>query len=95
MAAHHTAGGCNLAPGDLLGSGTVSGPSEGQRGCLFEITWGGKTPLELEGLGQQRVYLHDGDQVVLRGATGAAPDGRPGIGFGECRGALLPCGYNA
>lgn len=101
MVAHHTAGGCNLNPGDLLGSGTVSGPEEGERGCLFEMTWGGKNKVQLEtptggaGAGSgsvvERVYLLDGDEVVFRGRCEAA--GVPGIGFGECRGKLLPCGY--
>ncbi len=97
MVAHHTAGGCNLNPGDLLGSGTVSGPEEGQRGCLLEITWGGKQKAKLSsGIVNthiERVYLYDGDEVVFRGRCEAA--GVPGIGFGECRGKLLPCGYKA
>jgi fumarylacetoacetase len=96
MVAHHTAGGCNLNPGDLLGSGTVSGPEEGQRGCLLEITWAGKQKVQLQssgGGGVQRVYLEDGDEVVFRGRCEAA--GVPGIGFGECRGKLLPCAYKA
>lgn len=91
MVAHHTAGGCNLNPGDLLGSGTVSGPEEGQRGCLLEITWGGTKKLQLSDDGVERVYLHDGDEVVFRGRCEAP--GTPGIGFGECRGQLLPCAY--
>jgi fumarylacetoacetase len=97
MVAHHTAGGCNLNPGDLLGSGTVSGPEEGERGCLLEITWGGKQKLQLSagaaGGSVERVYLYDGDEVVFRGRCEAP--GVQGIGFGECRGKLLPCGYKA
>lgn len=97
MVAHHTAGGCNLQPGDLLGSGTVSGPEEGQRGCLLEITWGGSKKLQLAagaaGGSVERVYLEDGDEVVFRGRCEAADGAVPGIGFGECRGKLLPCGY--
>ena len=68
MVAHHTAGGCNLNPGDLLGSGTVSGPEEGQRGCLLEMTRGGKHKVQLQsGSGGvvERVYLEDGDEVAL------------------------------
>lgn len=97
MVAHHTAGGCNLNPGDLLGSGTVSGPEEGERGCLLEVTWGGAKKVQLAaGAGGgtvERVYLQDGDEVVFRGRCEAP--GVPGIGFGECRGKLLPCGYKA
>ena len=95
MVAHHTAGGCNLSPGDLLGSGTVSGPEEGQRGCLLEITWAGKQKVQLQSSGGvvERVYLEDGDEVVFRGRCEAP--GVPGIGFGECRGKLLPCAYKA
>lgn len=103
MVAHHTAGGCNLQPGDLLGSGTVSGPDEGQRGCLFEITWGGTKKLQLTGAAGgdssssvERVYLLDGDEVVFRGRCEASSGSAvPGIGFGECRGKLLPCGYSS
>eukprot|EP00775_Hariotina_reticulata_P010267 gene10267-10426_t len=97
MVAHHTAGGCNLHPGDLLGSGTVSGPEDHERGCLLEITWGGKNKLSLsasaDGEQVQRVYLEDGDEVVFRGRCEGGADGVPGIGFGECRGKLLPCAF--
>jgi fumarylacetoacetase len=85
MVAHHTAGGCALRPGDLLGSGTQSGPDEGEQGCLLELTRGGQQPLQL-GSGEQRGFLEDGDTVVLRGWCE-----RPGaarIGFGECRGSV-------
>lgn len=96
MVAHHTAGGCNLNPGDLLGSGTVSGPQEHQRGCLLELTWSGKKKVQLTGPGEQvveRTYLVDGDEVVFRGRCEAGEGGVPGIGFGECRGKLMPCAY--
>jgi fumarylacetoacetase len=89
MAAHHTFGGCNLRPGDVLGSGTASGPGEGQRACLLEKTWGGKEPVRLAGGGGERSYLLDGDEVVFRGWAGGG-DGRRRVGFGECRGKLLP-----
>jgi fumarylacetoacetase len=96
MVAHHTAGGCNLQPGDLLGSGTVSGPQEGERGCLLELTWGGSRKLALRGSSGssvERVYLADGDEVVFRGRCEGQGGLLPGIGFGECRGRLLPCAY--
>jgi len=84
--AHHSVGGCNLRPGDLLASGTISGPDKGARGSLLELTWRGTEPLELEG-GETRTFLEDGDTVVLRGAargTGWR------IGFGEAGGTILP-----
>lgn len=96
MVAHHTAGGCNLNPGDLLGSGTVSGPEEHERGCLLELTWAGKKKVQLGGADGgvvERVYLQDGDEVAFRGRCEGGEGGVAGIGFGECRGKLLPCAY--
>jgi fumarylacetoacetase len=96
MAAHHTFGGCNLRPGDVLGSGTASGPGDHQRACLLEKTWGGKEPVALAdagsgGGGATRTYLVDGDEVVFRGwAGGGGGGGAKRVGFGECRGKLLP-----
>jgi len=84
---HHTMGGCNLQPGDLLGSGTVSNAARDSRGCLLELTWRGAEPLELPG-GETRGFLEDGDEVTLRGF--AAADGRRRIGFGECAGVVQP-----
>jgi len=86
MVAHHTVNGCNLRPGDLLGSGTVSGESAGALGCLLEITRGSQ-PLTLPS-GESRTFLADGDEVTFR-----AHCERPGavsIGLGECRGTILP-----
>jgi fumarylacetoacetase len=85
MVTHHTSNGCNLRPGDLLGSGTVSGPAPESRGCLLERTWRGTEPLTLP-TGEQRRFLEDGDEVLLRG-TAARAGWRP-IGFGECRGVV-------
>jgi fumarylacetoacetase len=87
MVAHHTSNGCPLRPGDLIGSGTVSGPEKQNRGCLLELTRGGAEPLELP-TGEQRRFLEDGDEVVLRGWC-EAPGFRR-IGLGECRGVVLP-----
>lgn len=84
--AHHTAGGCNLRPGDLLASGTISGPDSDSRGCLLELTWGGKQPLELPGGGQRR-FLADGDRVTL---TGWCQGANFRVGFGEATGRVLP-----
>ena len=87
MVTHHTVGGCNLQPGDLLGTGTLSGPEPHQAGALLELTQGGKQPITLP-QGETRVFLQDGDDVILRGwceAPGAAR-----IGLGECRGRILP-----
>jgi fumarylacetoacetase len=85
LLAHHTAGGCNLQTGDLLGSGTQSGPGADQGGSLLELTQGGKAPLTLSS-GETRTFLQDGDTVILR-AFCAAP-GRVRIGLGEARGTI-------
>jgi fumarylacetoacetase len=87
MVAHHTVNGCNLQTGDLLGSGTQSGPDAGQGGSMLELTLGGKQPLRLEN-GETRGFLEDGDTVVLRGRC--EREGFRGLGFGECVGTVLP-----
>lgn len=87
MIAHHTINGCNLRPGDLLGSGTISGPDAGTEGSLLELTHGGKRPLDL-GEGETRTFLEDGDEVVL--TAYCERPGLPRIGFGECRGVVQP-----
>ena len=89
LLAHHTSNGCNLQPGDVLGSGTVSGPEQDSRGCLLELTQRGAGPLTLPG-GERRGFLHDGDEVILRGYAERA--GARRIGLGECRGIVLPAG---
>ena len=86
LVAHHTVGGCNLQAGDLLGTGTLSGPSPDQAGSLLELSMGGKTPITLPN-GEQRTFLADGDRVVLRGRC-TAP-GAVGLGFGECSGRIV------
>ncbi len=86
MLAHHTVNGCNLQPGDLLGSGTQSGPRPEQAGSLLEFTSGGKNPLALAN-GETRTFLQDGDAIVLRGHC--ARSGFRRIGFGDCRGQVL------
>jgi fumarylacetoacetase len=87
LVAHHACGGCNLQPGDLLGTGTISSAEEGTFGSLLEITRGGKQPVTLES-GETRRFLEDGDEVVLRAR--AMREGHAGIGFGECRGVISP-----
>lgn len=87
MVTHHTVNGCNLQPGDLLGSGTLSGPTLDQAGALIELTTGGKNPLTLPN-GETRTFLEDGDAVVIRGWC--EKDGTARIGFGECVGTVLP-----
>lgn len=87
LIAHHTSNGCNLCPGDLIGTGTVSGPEEHDAGCLLELTRRGSQPLLLPN-GEQRRWLEDGDEIIIR-----AHCERPGfasIGFGECRGRVSP-----
>lgn len=86
MVAHHSVNGCQLQAGDLFGSGTLSGPENGQFGSLLEITAGGKKPIELAS-GEVRKFLEDGDEIILRARC--ARDGFASIGFGECRGKVL------
>ena len=85
LVAHHASNGCNLQPGDLLASGTVSGEAKESRGCLLERTWRGTEPLTLPSA-ETRSFLEDGDEVILRGWC--ARDGYRRIGFGECRGVV-------
>lgn len=95
MVAHHTSNGCNLEPGDLLGSGTISGREASTRGCLLELTWQGlgqdKKPLPRRAIelptGEQRTFLADGDEVIMRGSC--QREGFRRIGFGECRGTIV------
>ena len=83
--AHHTAGGCNTRVGDLMGSGTISGPTPDSCGSLLESTWNGQRPMKLEE-GGERTFLQDGDEIVLRGwCQGAGYR----VGFGECAGQIL------
>ncbi|MBX6330330.1 MAG: fumarylacetoacetase [Gemmatimonadaceae bacterium] len=86
MLAHHTSNGCNLRPGDLIASGTVSGEAPDSRGCLLERTWRGQEPLELPG-GEVRRFLEDGDEVILRGYC--EREGAVRIGLGACSGIVL------
>ena len=87
LVAHHTVNGCNLEPGDLLGSGTQSGPTPAEAGSLLELTAGGKQPLTLKS-GETRTFLADGDRLILRGWCEKAGHAR--IGFGEVSGTVLP-----
>ncbi len=95
MLTHHASNGCNMQPGDLLGSGTISGPSRENRGCMLELTWDGdkdnpvpgtqRTPIKLP-TGEERKFLGDGDEIILRGYC--EREGFRRIGFGECRGII-------
>jgi fumarylacetoacetase len=87
MLVHHSVGGCPMRVGDLLGSGTVSGPEEGSEGCLLEASKAGNSSLELSG-GEKRVFLEDGDTVTLRGVCGSEEEGL--VGFGDCSGQVVP-----
>jgi fumarylacetoacetase len=82
---HHASGGCNLQPGDLLGTGTISGATDDSLGSLLEITGGGAAPILLP-TGERRGFLEDGDEVIL--AARAEAPGRVSIGFGDCRGVI-------
>jgi fumarylacetoacetase len=87
MLTHQASNGCNVRPGDLFASGTISGPNKNARGCLLERTWRGAEPLTLPS-GEQRSFLEDGDEVIMRGFCERA--GATRIGFGECRGIVMP-----
>ncbi|HEV8364177.1 MAG TPA: fumarylacetoacetase [Gemmatimonadaceae bacterium] len=86
LIAHHSSNGCNLLPGDVLGSGTVSGDAKDSRGCLLELTWRGGEPIALAS-GEARRFLEDGDIVTLRGSC--ERQGYRRIGFGECSGEVI------
>ena len=87
MLTHHTSNGCNLQPGDLLGTGTQSGPTVEESGSMLELTLGGKQPIDLPG-GEKRTFIDDGDTVIMR--AWCQKPGYPRIGLGECAGTVLP-----
>jgi fumarylacetoacetase len=87
MVAHHTVSGCNLQPGDLFGSGTISGPDQSGYGSLAELSHDGDRTLSLPS-GETRTFLEDGDEIILRAS--ARRDGFATIGFGDCRGRIAP-----
>ena len=87
MVAHHTVNGCNLRPGDLLATGTVSGPTPGELGSLLELTRNGAQPFELPG-GERRTFIADGDEIVIRARC--EREGYRSVGFGEARGVVMP-----
>jgi fumarylacetoacetase len=87
LLAHHSSNGCPMRPGDLLGSGTISGADREERGCLLELTWRGTEPVRLPN-GEERRFLEDGDEVILRAAC--RREGFATIGFGDCSGMVLP-----
>ena len=89
MIAHHTCNGCNLEIGDLIGSGTVSGPDKSSWGSLLELTARGREPIALPG-GEKRGFIEDGDEIIFRGFC--AKPGQTRIGFGDCRAVILPAG---
>jgi len=84
---HHAVTGCNMKAGDLLGTGTISGPEKNERGCLLELTWGGKEPITLNS-GEQRTFLEDSDEFLLTGHCKSLHG--YAIGFGECKSKILP-----
>jgi fumarylacetoacetase len=87
LVTHHASNGCSLRPGDLLASGTISGTTKESRGSMLELSWGGKEPVALPN-GEERRFLEDGDEVIFRAYCEAT--GHRRIGFGECRGVVLP-----
>jgi fumarylacetoacetase len=87
MVTHHTITGCNLQPGDLLGSGTISGTTNSEMGSLLEQSENGKSTVKLSG-GEERTFLQDGDEVTITGVCGT--DEEALVGFGECVGRIEP-----
>jgi fumarylacetoacetase len=88
MVTQHTVGGCNLQPGDLLGTGTISGPTPEEAGAIVELSRGGTVAIDLPGTGEERRFLEDGDKVIFRGWC--EKPGAVRIGFGACSGEVLP-----
>jgi fumarylacetoacetase len=84
--AHHTSNGCNVRAGDLMGSGTISGPTKNSYGSMLELTWGGKEPITLKD-GTTRTFFNDGDNVIIRGYC---KNDKVRIGFGKCTGKIMP-----
>ena len=84
--AHHSITGCPMQPGDLLGSGTISGPAPGSYGSMLEIAWKGTKPVAI-GNGETRKFIQDGDEVIM---TGYCQGSGYRVGFGECTGSILP-----
>jgi fumarylacetoacetase len=84
--AHHTSNGCRVNSGDMMGSGTISGPTPDSFGSMLELTWGGKNPITLND-GTERKFINDGDTVIIKGYS---ENGQVRIGFGECSSKLLP-----
>ena len=87
MIAHHTINGCPLQVGDLLGSGTISGPSSSEFGSLLEQSQNGKTPVKLSN-DEERSFLEDGDEIIMSGVCGSDEDAL--VGFGQCSGRIEP-----
>ena len=87
LVAHHASGGCNLRPGDVFGTGTISAPQDDGLGSLLEISAGGRQPVALAS-GESRRFLEDGDTVIMR--AHCRREGFATIGFGECRGTVQP-----
>lgn len=87
LVTHHTVNGCRMQPGDLLGTGTLSGPAQGEEGSLLELTMGGKHPISLP-WGEERGFLQDGDEIILR--AHCRKPGYPTLSLGECAGTVLP-----
>ena len=84
--AHHTVNGCNVRSGDMMGSGTISGPTKDSYGSMLELTWRGQNPIKLSD-GSERKFINDGDTVIMRGFC---ENDEVRIGFGDCIGKVLP-----
>jgi fumarylacetoacetase len=92
MVTHHTSNGCNLRTGDLIASGTISGPQPGQQGCLLEMTRRGAEPVQLP-TGEERSFLADGDEITFTGFC--ERERLPRISLGECKGMIIPASLSS
>jgi len=87
MLTHHASNGCNFHTGDLFASGTVSGKTREEAGCLLERAWRGEEPIELP-TGEKRSFIEDGDEIIIKAYC--EKEGMRRIGFGECTGIIIP-----
>jgi fumarylacetoacetase len=91
--AHHTINGCNMRTGDLLGTGTISGPTDDSFGSMLELSWNGSRALTLAD-GSSRKFIEDGDQITITGTCSSSETGSR-LGFGACEGVLLPPSFSS
>lgn len=91
--AHHTINGCNMRTGDLLGTGTISGPTENSFGSMLELSWNGSKQMTLDD-GSSRKFIEDRDHIIITGSC-SKDDGKVRLGFGVCEGVVLPPSFSS